>query len=151
MRLHEPSIQDSSVRGVRLLELRHVEDALRGDLTVLEFDESLPFQPRRCFWTHGIPDRAVRGEHAHRECSQVLIPVHGVFTLRVDDGCRREEWCLDRPHRGLLVPPGIWLEAEAHAPDAVLLALASHTYDPEDYIRDYTEFLRMMGGCPRSP
>jgi UDP-2-acetamido-3-amino-2,3-dideoxy-glucuronate N-acetyltransferase len=30
------------------------------------------------------------------------------------------------------------------SPDAVLLVLASDQYEPDDYIRDYDEFLRVV-------
>jgi hypothetical protein len=31
-----------------------------------------------------------------------------------------------------------------YTPDAILLALASHVYDAQDYIRDYDEFLSVV-------
>jgi len=31
-----------------------------------------------------------------------------------------------------------------YTPDAVLLVLASDIYDPEDYIRDYDEFMALV-------
>ena len=49
------TMRESAVRGVKVVELRHVCDAVRGDLAVIEFAEALPFQPVRCFWTYAIP------------------------------------------------------------------------------------------------
>lgn len=140
------SARDSVVRGVKVVQLRHVRDAVRGDLAVIEFAEALPFKPQRCFWTYAIPGRQVRGEHAHRECSQFLVSAHGTCRLRIDDGTSQEEITLDRPEIGVLVPPLVWAEASGHSADSVLLVLASHVYDPADYIRDYHEFLRIMRG-----
>jgi len=140
------SARDSVVRGVKVVQLRHVRDAVRGDLAVIEFAEALPFKPQRCFWTYAIPGRQVRGEHAHRECSQFLVSAHGTCRLRIDDGTSQEEITLDRPEIGVLVPPLVWAEASGHSADSVLLVLASHAYDPADYIRDYHEFLRMIRG-----
>lgn len=138
------SARDSVVRGVKVVQLRHVRDAVRGDLAVIEFAEALPFKPQRCFWTYAIPGRQVRGEHAHRECSQFLVSAHGTCRLRIDDGTSQEEITLDRPEIGVLVPPLVWAEASGHSADSVLLVLASHVYDPADYIRDYREFLHMV-------
>jgi hypothetical protein len=42
------------------------------------------------------------------------------------------------------VPPRIWSVQYKHSPDAKLLVLASHAYDPDDYIRDYDEFLTVV-------
>ena len=138
------TMRESAVRGVKVVELRHVRDAVRGDLAVIEFAEALPFHPVRCFWTYTIPGSQVRGEHAHRVCSQFLVSAHGTCRLRMDDGKQQEEIVLDRPEIGVLLPPMVWGEASGHSVDSVLLVLASHAYDPEDYIRDYHEFVRIM-------
>lgn len=138
------TVRDSAVRGVKVVELRHARDVVRGDLAVIEFAEALPFKPERCFWTYAIPGSQVRGEHAHRECSQFLVSAHGACRLRLDDGTSSEEITLGRPELGVLVPPMVWVEASGHSESSVLFVLASHAYDPEDYIRDYHEFLRMI-------
>jgi hypothetical protein len=35
----------------------------------------------------------------------------------------------------------VWATQYRYSRDAVLLVLASDTYDPDDYIRDYDQFL----------
>lgn len=144
--IHETAIEACSVRGVRLYELRHVVDRVRGNLAVCDFQQELPFQPRRCFMTYAIPDQQTRGEHAHRTCWQFLISVHGECHLRVDDGRDCEEFCLNRPTLGVLVPPLVWATQHLHSSDSVLMVLASHAYDAKDYIRDYHEFSAMVAG-----
>lgn len=133
-----------SVRGVRLFEMRHVVDHARGNLAALEYNRDLPFTPQRCFLTYAIPSQQTRGEHAHRRCAQFLVCAHGECHLRVDDGENSEEFCLNRPTFGVLVPPMVWATEHLHSDDSVLLVLASHPYEPEDYIRDYREFLAMV-------
>ena len=58
----------------------------------------------------------------------------------MDDGRASEEIVLDAPNLGLYVPPMIWATQYKYSPDALLLVLASHPYDPADYIRDYDDF-----------
>jgi len=149
--IHETTIETCSVRGVRLYEMRHVVDHARGSLTALEFTRELPFEPQRIFMTYGIPSQSTRGEHAHRRCAQFLVCVHGECHLRVDDGENSEEFCLNRPTHGVLVPPRVWAQEHLHSADSVLLVLASRPYEPEDYIRDYTEFMGMMEGWKAQP
>lgn len=149
--IHEQTIRESKVRGVQVVELRHVTDLVRGDLAVVDFAQVLPFRPRRCFWTYSIPGRQTRGEHAHRLCSQFLVCAHGKCLLRVDDGTRHEEMVLERPDMGVLVPPLVWAAEHGHSPDSVLMVLASHPYDPGDYIRDYAEFLTLLDTPPARP
>ena len=130
----------SNVRGVQALHLPFINDP-RGNLTVGEFERSLPFAPLRYFVTFAVPDATVRGEHAHRECHQFLICLHGSCAVMVDDGQHREEFLLDRPTFGVYVPPMVWAAEYKHSPDSTLLVFASHYYDPADYIREYHEFL----------
>jgi len=94
---------------------------------------------------YGVPGREVRGEHAHHVCHQFLICVAGRVTVAVDDGQRRGEVVLDRPTMGVYVPPLVWASEYRYEDDAVLLVLASHAYDPDDYIREYDEFLAAVG------
>jgi UDP-2-acetamido-3-amino-2,3-dideoxy-glucuronate N-acetyltransferase len=142
--MNESIIESCSVRGVQLYEMCHVVDRVRGNLTVGEIAQDLPFVPQRWFMTYAIPSQQTRGEHAHRQCSQFLICVHGECHLRVEDGTSCEEFCLNRPTFGVLVPPMVWATEYLHSPDSVLLVLASHAYDAGDYIRDYREYLSII-------
>jgi acetyltransferase-like isoleucine patch superfamily enzyme/dTDP-4-dehydrorhamnose 3,5-epimerase-like enzyme len=128
------------VPGTTLMQLTRADD-LRGSLIAAEFDKDLPFAPKRLFTVFGVPSKDVRGAHAHRECQQLLICVQGSVTAVVDDGTNRDQFRLDRPDLALHMMPMIWGTQYQYSADAVLLVLASHAYDPDDYIRDYDEFL----------
>ena len=132
------------VEGVRLIAMPRVED-LRGMLSFAQIGDGLPFQPRRYFLVYDVPSREVRGEHAHRRLEQLLICIKGSVSVVVDDGARRAEIELASPETALYVPPMVWAVQYGYSPDAVLLVLASDTYDAEDYIRDYEEFERLVG------
>lgn len=118
---------------------------LRGSLVPLEFDRSLPFAPRRLFYVLDVPGEEVRGEHAHRECEQFLVAVRGELSVVIDDGSTAVEVRLDHPDMGLYMPPRVWGIQYKFSREAVLAVLASHPYDPDDYIRDYAAFLRFVG------
>ncbi len=143
--IHGQTYRESDVRGtrgfVRLYELKWIEDATRGNLSVGEFGRTLPFVPRRYFATYGVPHDSGRGQHAHRECEQLLVCLHGSCRVKVYDGVRHDEFLLDRPHLGVYVPPMVWAEEFDHRDDCVLLVFASHDYEARDYIRDYAEFV----------
>lgn len=120
-------------------------DDLRGSLMVAEFDQDLPFEPKRSFFVHNVPGYNVRGEHAHHQCKQFLVAVHGELSIVVDDGKQRKEVRLDSPSVGLYLPPGIWGIQYKFSSNAVLAVFASHPYRADDYIRDYSKFLRIKG------
>jgi acetyltransferase-like isoleucine patch superfamily enzyme/dTDP-4-dehydrorhamnose 3,5-epimerase-like enzyme len=128
------------VKGVRLYQMPVITD-LRGSLSFAEYDKSLPFIPKRYFLVFNVPSKDVRGEHAHRKCHQFLICIKGDCSIVVDDGSHREEILLDRPNIGLHVPPMVWATEYKYSQDSVLLVLASHVYEADDYIRDYDLFL----------
>lgn len=124
------------VRGVTLHRLPLVND-LRGDLSFGEFQHTVPFVVKRYFMVFNVPTAEVRGEHAHRTCHQFLIAAHGHLSVVADDGAERKEFLLDRPDKGLYLPPMVWGIQYRFSADAVLLVFASEHYDPADYIRDY--------------
>lgn len=127
-----------------LLALPVFRDA-RGVLAVAEFARDLPFVPQRCFLVHDVPSQFVRGEHAHRECEQVLVCVAGSVSVVLDNGSERKEVLLDRPNVGIYVPPMMWSTQYRYSRESVLLVFASHPYDAADYIRDYDEYLAAIG------
>jgi UDP-2-acetamido-3-amino-2,3-dideoxy-glucuronate N-acetyltransferase len=136
-------ITKTKVEGVVLHRLAYARD-LRGSLTAAEFS-NLPFAPLRLFTVFDVPSESVRGAHAHRTCAQFLVCTLGEVSCLVDDGSAREEIRLTSPDVGLHIPPMIWGTQWKYTRDAVLLVLASHPYDSADYIRDYEEFLEVLG------
>ncbi len=131
------------VTGVSLHSLTRADD-LRGSLVSGEVEAHIPFEPHRFFSVMRVPSKDVRGAHAHRLCEQFLICQSGSLAVVVDDGRVREEVTLDDPGLGLYLPPMIWGIQYRYTPDALLLVLASRRYEPEDYIRDYDEFLALV-------
>lgn len=129
----------------QLIEIPRIID-MRGNLTAGEFERHIPFSPKRYFMVYQVPLVEVRGEHSHRECHQFLICVRGRITVSGDTGSDSQEYVLDRPDVGFYMPPMTWGSQYDYSPDAVLLVFASHYYDAADYIRDYEEFVALVGG-----
>jgi UDP-2-acetamido-3-amino-2,3-dideoxy-glucuronate N-acetyltransferase len=134
---------DLRVRGVRLFHAPIVKD-LRGNLSARESGKGLPFVPARVFAVFDVPSREVRGEHAHRVCEQLLVCLRGSVSVVADDGDTRQEIELATPELGLYLPPMVWGVQYKYSADALLLVYASHPYDPDDYIRSYDEFVRLL-------
>ncbi len=117
---------------------------LRGALTVGEFANDLPFAPQRYFMTYDVASKEVRGEHAHKKCDQFLIAVSGVLSIVLHDGQKSVEVELNKKEAGLYLPAGIWGIQYKFSPDACLLVFASRPYEPEDYIRNWDEYLEFV-------
>ena len=139
--VRKPSYSDTTaVSGVTIHKLPLVLD-LRGSLTVGEFEQHIPFAPKRYFLVFDVPSKETRGEHAHRACHQFLVCVRGSCIVLADDGINRTEVLLDSPDKGIYLPPMVWGVQYKYSKDAMLLVFASHNYDAADYIRIYSEYL----------
>lgn len=119
---------------------RHHSDR-KGNLTVVENGQTLPFDVKRVYYLYDVPGGENRGAHAHKELSQLIIAASGSFTVTLDDGKSKRSFFLNRPYQGLYVKPGMWRDLEDFSSGAVCMVLASDVYKKDDYIRDYNEFL----------
>ena len=124
---------------------RHHSDR-KGNLTVVENGQTLPFDVKRVYYLYDVPGGENRGSHAHKELSQLIIAASGSFTVTLDDGRCKRSFFLNRPYQGLYVKPGMWRDLEDFSSGAVCMVLASEVYQKEDYIRDYQEFLEFREG-----
>jgi hypothetical protein len=135
----KPSVYDCSIIE---LPVNHNE---KGNLTIVENSQHIPFDVRRVFYLYDIPGGESRGAHAHKECHQFLVAASGAFEIALDDGKARRTVVLNRPYYGLHIPPGIWAAEQGFSSGAICLALTSREYDADDYIRDYTEYQAWRG------
>ena len=141
--LERPASIFLGVGGSQLYLMRRITDS-RGSLTVGEVPAEVPFSPERYFAVFDVPSTELRGEHAHKQCQQFLICLHGSCQLLLDDGAERREVILNRPDMGVYMPEMIWGTQYRYSADAVLLVFASHPYDAGDYLRTYNEFLQEL-------
>lgn len=121
---------------------------LRGSLSFGEVHRQVPFEVKRYFLVFGVASEHIRGEHAHRTLQQFLVCVAGRCHVVTDDGTSRHEVVLDSPAKGVHIPAMVWATEYKFTQDAVLLVLASEYYDPNDYIRDYGDFVALRQGAP---
>ena len=104
----------------------------RGGLTVLE--KILPFEIQRAYWIYNAAGQT-RGGHRHHETRQALVAVCGEVTVYMHDGRQVRDVVLSHPGQCLLVEPEDWHRMTFND-NAVLLVLASHLYDKNDYINE---------------
>jgi hypothetical protein len=127
----------------RIIELPVVRD-VRGNLTFVEGDRHLPFPVRRIFYLYDVPGGSQRAGHALRRCHQFIIAISGSFDIVLDDGEHRARFHLNRAHYGLHVTPLVWRELDNFSSNSVCLVLASEYFDPDDYYRDYGQFVEAL-------
>ena len=139
----EQKLSKLSVKDAALYKMPLIED-LRGALSFGDFKYHFPFIPKRYFLVFDVPNKEIRGEHAHKTLQEFLVCVKGKCAVTLDDGQLREEVELSSPTIGLFVPAMLWRTHYKYTPDAMLLVFASDIYRPDDYIRNYDEFLSLL-------
>ena len=112
----------------------------RGNLSVIEQMNHVPFKIERAFWIYDVPGGAARGGHAYRESEEFIVALSGSFDVVIDDGKEKQVFSLNRSYYGLYVPKMMWREMENFSTNSLALVLSSTPYDEADYIRDYEEF-----------
>jgi hypothetical protein len=111
----------------------------------------VPFAPQRVYWVYGIPAGAERGGHAHREVDEIIVALHGAFTvtLRNAEGdCR--EFQLNEPDTGLFLPRGWWRNIHSYTPNSVCMVISSGPYREDEYLRDPQTFFKHADTHPIS-
>ena len=115
----------------------------RGILSAYESDITVPFNIRRVF-TALAKKNGVRGDHAHKKCTQLLVCVSGKLQVTCDDGSKVTEYILDSMGVSLLVPPGIWCKQDYLENNSVLMVMCDRIYEADDYIHEYDEYIEYM-------
>ena len=130
-----------NMNKVKMLSFKQNGDD-RGHLVVIEGNKDVPFDIKRIFYIYGSDTNVIRGQHANRENEFVLVNVAGKSKVKVYDGKGNEAiFILNRPHTGIYLPTMVWKDMYDFSEDSVLLVLASEAYNPNEYIRNYDEFV----------
>ena len=127
------------MKSVKLIEFPTFKED-NGELSVFEYgNQFVPFSIKRIFNVRSEKG-SIRGKHAHRLCSQLLICSYGAIEVFCDDSINQNVFILDKPNYGLLVPPGVWAEEKYIEHNSTMTVICDRIYEAEDYISDYQLF-----------
>jgi hypothetical protein len=115
-------------------------DPLSADLGVVELDR-VPFPVRRIYWISHFKVETIRGNHAHKNLTQLMVPLSGSLDVILFTGRHSAEFRLSAGDEPILIKPGMWRVMRNATEDAVVMVLASEKYDESDYIRDWQQYL----------
>ncbi len=117
------------------------KDPKLGGLSFVESERDIPFAIKRIYCIYKTEENQHRGFHAHKKNWQLLFCPYGAIDILLTDGKKTETISLDKPSKGLVLNPGLWREMIWKHDDSVLCVAASEYYDPDEYIRNYDEYL----------
>lgn len=130
------------IDDVKVIELPRFLDT-RGNLSFVEQNNHIPFEIRRTYWIYDVPGGEARGGHAFKQNEEFIIALSGAFDVVVDDGKQKRTFSLNRSYYGLYIPMGLWREIVNFSTNSFALEFGSTHYAPDDYVRDYKEFLKL--------
>ncbi|WP_316840674.1 FdtA/QdtA family cupin domain-containing protein [Pedobacter gandavensis] len=123
-----------------IINFQHTGSAEFGYLDIAEVGKTIPFEVKRMFWTHSVPNGIVRGNHAHKATEQILIAIEGriIVTTEMPDG-QIDTFELTSSTQGIYLPPHVWHRMEYHD-NAVQIVFCSGLFEEADYLREYTDY-----------
>lgn len=114
----------------KLITLRENIDT-RGVLRVLN---QIPFMAQRVYFIDKMTSE--RGGHRHKITRQAMICARGSVEVYMHNGVVERTFELNSPNLALLIEPEDWHQMRNASADALIVVLASETYNPEDYIHE---------------
>lgn len=115
-----------------------------GSLSFFEKGRDIDFDIKRIYYIYEFCEENRRGFHAHKELKQVMWCPSGIIEIDFTDGKTWSKYILDTPNKILVVKEGYWREFISLKENSILCVAASETYNEEDYIRNYNEYLKYM-------
>ena len=67
---------------------------ISGELLPITFDKSFPIKVKRIFFIYG-KKKYIRGDHAHKKCSQVFLPLVGKVEITIQSKKIKKRICLN--------------------------------------------------------
>lgn len=126
--------------------LKRIVDERDGILCIAEMMKDIPFEAKRVYYISHLDQQAsLRGKHAHHTLQQVIFCINGSFVLTLDDGERKQDVVMWREDVGVVLGPHLWHTMHSFSNGCILLVFASDYYNESDYIRNYQEFLKVVG------
>lgn len=139
----EINVRDS-VAGCKVIHIKTIATVDAGELSFFEATREINFDIKRIYYITKVPEGVRRGFHAHKSLKQILFCPYGRIQLILENKNGREEIELCDPSIGVVISDCTWREMLWLQKDSVLCVAASDYYDEGDYIRDYSEFKKIL-------
>ena len=118
-----------------------------GKLIPIAFNKKFPMKVKRIFFVYGKKNK-IRGDHAHKKCSQFFIPIFGKVILDIKTLKMKKKIVLNHLSKiGVLIPPKYWCGVKFINKNSILMVVCDEYYDFHDYLEsfdDYTKYLRKL-------
>ena len=118
--------------------------SITGKLIPLVFNKKFPIKPKRIFFVYGKKNK-IRGDHAHKKCSQFFIPILGKVILDIKTLKMKKKIVLNHLSKiAVLVPPKYWCSIKFTNKNSILMVVCDKNYDFDDYLESYDDYIKYL-------
>ena len=113
-----------------------------GTLTVAEF-KSLKFNIKRIFSVLA-PKGAIRGQHAHKKCRQILYCLYGKIEITILSEIRKKKIILSKSSKAVLIPKMTWVKLKFLKKNSLCIVICDQYFLEKDYIRSFDLYKKLI-------
>ena len=115
-----------------------------GTLLPFSLKKDFPIKIKRIFFINGKKN-FVRGDHAHKKCSQFLFHILGKIKVDYISKHKKGTILLNYSKReGFLLKPKTWCKIKFLTKNAILMVACDKEYDFKDYIENLSDFFEYI-------
>ena len=116
-----------------------------GTLLPFSLKKDFPIKIKRIFFFINGKKNFVRGDHAHKKCSQFLFPILGKIKVDYISKHKKGTILLNYSKReGFLLKPKTWCKIKFLTKNAILMVACDKEYDFKDYIENLSDFFEYI-------
>ena len=118
--------------------------SVSGKLTPFTFDKKIPMPVKRIFFLYGAKNK-IRGDHAHKKCSQLFVAISGKMVLEVKTPFSKKKFIVEEKKKyGILVPPKHWCNIKFVKKRAILMLINDRKYEFNDYLETFDSYKKYL-------
>ena len=132
------------MKKIKIFKIKSYKNS-SGILTPFSFDKNYPLRVKRIFLINGKQNK-IRGNHAHKKCSQLFIAILGTIILKIQTPKTKKNVILNPLKKmAVLVPPNYWCSIKFIRKNSILMTACDRYYEENDYIKNFNEYKKYLG------
>jgi len=126
---------------IKKFNLRKITDS-NGSLIPVDLKQFSRFDIKRFFMLYGKKGD-IRGNHAHKKCTQIFIALSGKVELKISNKRTKKKIILSlKKNIGIYVEPLNWCIIKFLKKNSSILVLCNYKFSEKEYIRKFENFLK---------
>ena len=131
------------MKKIRKIKIKSFKST-SGKLIPISFNKKFPFSIKRIFFLYG-KEKKIRGDHAHKKCSQLFMAVSGKMILNIKSPYSKRTFSIGKSSKyAILVPPKYWCSVKFVKKESILMVMNDRYYEFSDYLETFTEYKKYL-------